>query len=59
MLMYRNGTPRWPLDTFLLKMSNTSSLVTLERNALLLQNLAQIYSLETLYKCENVDHVAN
>ena len=34
----------WPLHTLLLKMSNTCLPITLERNALALQNLAQMCS---------------
>ena len=33
MLVTLSGAPRWPLHTFLLKMSNTRSPRTLERNA--------------------------
>ena len=43
-LFPQSGAPRWPLHRFLLKMSNTRSPITLERNSLALQNLTQICS---------------
>ena len=42
MLVPLSGTPRWPLHTFLLKISTTRSPLTVERNALALYNLAQM-----------------
>ena len=52
-LVSLSRTPRWPLDTFLLKMSNTRSPITLQQKALALQNLAQVCSLK-LYNSINI-----
>ena len=46
-----NGTQRWPLYTFLLKMFNTRLPITLERNALSLQNVQIVILVSVFHVC--------